>query len=320
MNEEGGGDCLKQQKATITTKKKKNKRVNWGLWMLACPGLIFLITFYYLPLYGLVIPFKQIDYAKGIWGSNWVGFKNFEFFFGSQDAFRTTRNTICYNLAFIFITIGIALVLALLMYNLTKNQVKVYQTALFIPYFISWVVASYILYALLSPQLGVIPNLMEKFGASSPNFYYETKWWPIILVLAYLWKNVGYMTLMFYAALIGIDSSQFEAAKVDGANQFQVMTKIAIPFIRPVVIMMILLQIGKIFNSDFGMFYFLTRNSGPLYPVTDVIDTYVYRALRVTGNMGMAAAAGLYQSVMGFIVVMGSNLLIRRIDKDSALF
>lgn len=309
---------MKQQK--VTMKKKKNKRVNWGLWMLACPGLIFLIAFYYLPLYGLVIPFKQIDYAKGIWGSDWVGFKNFEFFFGSQDAFRITRNTICYNLAFIFITIGIALVLALLMYNLTKNQVKVYQTALFIPYFISWVVASYILYALLSPQLGVIPNLMEKFGVPSPNFYYETKCWPIILVLAYLWKNVGYMTLMFYAALIGIDSSQFEAAKVDGANQFQVMTKIAIPFIRPVVIMMILLQIGKIFNSDFGMFYFLTRNSGPLYPVTDVIDTYVYRALRVTGNMGMAAAAGLYQSIMGFIVVMGSNLLIRRIDKDSALF
>lgn len=299
---------------------KKKKKINWGLWMLACPGLIFLIAFYYLPLYGLVIPFKQIDYAKGIWGSDWIGFKNFEFFFGSQDAFRVTRNTICYNLAFIFITIGIALVLALLMYSLTKNQIKVYQTALFIPYFISWVVASYILYALLSPQLGVIPNLMKAFGKAAPNFYYETKCWPVILVLAYLWKNIGYMTLMFYAALIGIDSSQFEAAEVDGANKFQVMTRIALPFIRPVVIMMILLQIGKIFNSDFGMFYFLTRNSGTLYPVTDVIDTYVYRALRVTGNMGMAAAAGLYQSVMGFFVVLGSNLLIRRIDKDSALF
>ncbi len=296
------------------------KPFNWSLAGLAVPGLIFLLIFNYLPLFGIILPFKQLDYSKGILGSDWVGFKNFEFFFKSQDAWRITRNTLVLNFLFITITLVLAIVLALLMYELPKGRVKIYQTCLFVPYFISWIVVSYILYALINPQSGMIPHVLKEFGMKVPNFYHEKKYWTFILVVAYVWKNIGYMTLMFYSALLGMDSTYTEAAELDGANKFQVAWNISLPYIRPVVIMMLLLQIGKIFYADFVMFYFLTRDSGTLYAVTDVIDTYVYRALRVTGNLGMSSAAGLYQSVVGFILVLTSNKIVRKVDEDSAMF
>lgn len=294
--------------------------MNWGLFILAVPGLVFLLAFYYVPLFGLILPFKRMDYAKGILGSDWIGFKNFEFFFKSQDAFRITKNTLLLNLSFIAITLLAAIVLALLLFELSRGKVKIYQTAMFMPYFISWVVASYILYALLSPQLGVIPNMLKNMGMEVPNFYNAPEYWPLFLTVSYVWKNVGYMTLLFYASLMGIDSTQFEAAAIDGANKAQITFSISIPFITPVIILMAILQIGKIFYADFGMFYFLTRNSGTLYAATDVIDTYVYRALRVTGDIGMASAVGLYQSLVGFLLVLCSNLVVRKINKDSAIF
>lgn len=296
------------------------QKVNWGLFILAIPGLIFLLAFYYVPLFGLILPFKRMDYSKGIWGSDWIGFKNFEFFFKSQDAFRITRNTLLLNFSFISITILIAILLALLLFELSRGKVKIYQTAMFMPYFISWVIASYILYALLSPQLGVLPNMLKNMGMEVPNFYNTPKYWPLFLIVSYVWKNVGYMTLLFYAALMGIDSTQFEAAAIDGANKVQITLKISIPFITPIIILMAILQIGKIFYADFGMFYFLTRDSGTLYVVTDVIDTYVYRALRVTGDIGMASAVGLYQSMVGFLLVLCSNLVVRKVNKESAIF
>ena len=299
---------------------RRKKPFNWSLMGLAVPGMVFLLIFNYLPLFGIILPFKNIDYSKGILGSDWVGFKNFEFFFKSQDAWRITRNTLVLNFLFITITLVLAIVLALLMYELPKGRVKLYQTCLFVPYFISWVVVSYILYALINPQPGMIPHILKEIGAKVPNFYNEKKYWTFILVVAYVWKNIGYMTLMFYTALLGMDSAYTEAAQLDGASKFQVAWYISLPYIRPVVIMMLLLQIGKIFYADFGMFYFLTRDSGTLYAVTDVIDTYVYRALRVTGNLGMSSAAGLYQSVVGFILVLTSNKIVRKVDEDSAMF
>ena len=300
--------------------QRKRKPFNWNLMMLAIPGLLFLLLFNYLPLFGLILPFKKLDYSKGILGSDWVGFKNFEFFFKSQDAWRITRNTLVLNFMFITITLVLAVILALLLYELPKGRVKVYQTCLFVPYFISWVVVSYVLYALINPQSGMIPHILKEMGEKVPNFYNEKKYWTFILVVAYVWKNIGYMTLMFYTALMGMDSTYTEAAQLDGANKFQVAWHISLPYIRPVIILMALLQIGKIFYADFGMFYFLTRDSGTLYAVTDVIDTYVYRALRVTGDIGMSSAVGLYQSVVGFLLVLGSNLIVRKIDKDSAMF
>jgi putative aldouronate transport system permease protein len=301
-------------------KNKKPKKPQWGLLVLAAPGLLFLFAFYYAPLFGLVIPFKRMDYAKGIWGSDWAGLRNFQFFFKSQDAFRVTRNTLVLNFAFIVITLVLAVTLALLLFGLSRRSVKVYQTAMFMPYFISWVVASYVLYALLNPVSGVLPHVLQALGGNPPNMYATPRHWPFILIAAYVWKNAGYMTLLFYAALMGIDATQFEAAAIDGANKAQITFRISIPFLVPVITLLAILQIGKIFYSDFGMFYFLTRDSGPLYPVADVIDTYVYRSLRKIGDIGMASAAGLYQSLVGFLLVLGSNLIVRRINRDSALF
>lgn len=313
----------KKERAPVEGRRlepRKRKRTNWNLLLLAIPGLLFLLVFNYLPLFGLILPFKRLDYSKGIFGSDWVGFKNFEFFFKSQDAWRITRNTLWLNFLFITITLVLAVVLALLLYELPKGRVKIYQTCLFVPYFISWVVVSYVLYALINPQSGMIPHVLKALGQNVPNFYNEKKYWTFILVVAYVWKNIGYMTLLFYTALLGMDSTYIEAAQLDGATKLQVALHVSLPYIRPVIILMALLQIGKIFYADFGMFYFLTRDSGTLYAVTDVIDTYVYRALRVTGDIGMSSAAGLYQSVVGFLLVLTSNKIVRKIDSDSAMF
>jgi putative aldouronate transport system permease protein len=298
----------------------KHRKINWPLFVLAVPGLLFLLAFYYAPLFGLVIPFKRMNYAKGIWGSDWIGFKNFEFFFKSQDAFRVTRNTMVLNFSFIIITLILTVALALLLFELSGRKVKVYQTAMFMPYFISWIVASYVLYALLNPLMGVIPHTLKALGLEVPNYYTTPKPWPFILMTAYVWKNAGYMTLLFYASLMGIDAAQFEAAAIDGANKLRIVFHISIPFLIPVITLLVILQIGKIFYSDFGMFYFLTRDSGALYSTTDVVDTYVYRALRITGDIGMASAAGLYQSAVGFLLVLGSNLIVRWINRESAIF
>lgn len=304
----------------VKVKNRPKKKMNWGLGLLALPGVLFLLAFSYAPLFGLIIPFKNIDYAKGIFNSDWAGFDNFKFFFSSQDAWRITRNTVLLNFMFIAVTLFLAVVFSLALFELGRRQVKLYQTCTFVPHFVSWVVASYILYAFLSPDMGVIPNMLESMGMDIPNFYNSPEYWPGILLFSYVWKNIGYMMLLFYATLMGIDTTQFEAAAIDGANKFQIVMKISIPFLVPTIILMALLQIGKIFYADFGMFYFLTKDSGTLYATTDVIDTYVYRALRVTGDIGMASAVGLYQSIVGFVLVLGSNLVVRKINRDSALF
>jgi len=288
--------------------------------MLALPGLALLLAFYYAPLFGLIIPFKTLDYAKGILRSDWAGLKNFEFFFKSQDFFRVTRNTLGLNFLFILSSQVISLLLALVLFELSRKQVKVYQTAMFIPYFISWIVASYVLYALLNPVSGLIPHYYKAQGIELPNIFNTPKYWPFILTAAVVWKSCGYTTLIYYAALMGMDPTYFEAAVVDGANKPQITMRISLPFLGPLIILLVILAIGKIFYSDFGMFFFLTRDSGLLYPVTDVIDTYVYRALRVTGDIGMSSAVGFYQSVVGFLLVFGTNLVVRRINRESAIF
>ncbi len=300
--------------------KKKRKAMNWGLLALAVPGLFFLIAYYYVPLFGLVIPFKKMDVAKGIFGSDWCGLDNFKFFFQSPDAWTVTRNTIGLNAVFISMTLVLSVIVALGLFELSKRKVKIFQTCLFVPYFISWVVGSYVIYALLSPDMGVIPNLLEKFSLAAPNFYSEPKYWPFILTTSYFWKHVGYNALIFYATLMGMDTSQHEAAAIDGATKMQRIRYICIHHLLPTIVLMGLLMIGKIFYADFGMFWFLPRNSGVLYPVTDVIDTYVFRMLRVMGNIGMSSAVGLYQSLVGFILVLVTNLIVKRRNEDYALF
>mgnify|MGYP000220995539 CR=1 FL=1 len=306
----------KRLKDSIWHDLAKNK----GLFLLAIPGLLFVIIFYYLPMFGLVLAFKDFNFAKGIWGSEWSGFENFRFFFNSADALIVTRNTIALNFSFIVITSVVSVIFALLLFELSKRAVKVYQTTLFFPYFLSWVVVSYVTYALLNPELGVINQFLVKLKILGINWYFEPTYWPYILTIAYLWKSVGYSTLIYYTGLMSIDKSYFEAASIDGASKLQQMRTISVPLLTPLIILIVLLQVGRIFYSDFGMFYFLTADSGALYPTTDIIDTYVFRALRVSGDVGMATAVGLYQALVGFILVVTTNMMLRKFNKENAIF
>ena len=232
----------------VKVKNRPKKKMNWGLGLLALPGVLFLLAFSYAPLFGLIIPFKNIDYAKGIFNSDWAGFDNFKFFFSSQDAWRITRNTVLLNFMFIAVTLFLAVVFSLALFELGRRQVKLYQTCTFVPYFVSWVVASYILYAFLSPDMGVIPNMLESMGMDIPNFYNSPEYWPGILLFSYVWKNIGYMMLLFYATLMGIDTTQFEAAAIDGANKFQTLYKIIIPMTMPSVTICLFLTLTNCFK------------------------------------------------------------------------
>jgi putative aldouronate transport system permease protein len=305
--------------ANFRKNERKKKKGNFQLFTLAMPGMLVVFIFCYLPMAGLLLAFKDFNIRDGFIKSPWVGFRNFAFLFQSRDALRITRNALFNNLLFISVSIVLALLLALLLFELSSRLVKIYQTILFFPYFLSWVVVGYSAYILLSSSYGVINSLIVKLGGTNVNWYSDPKYWLWILLIAYVWKNLGYLTVIFYTALMSVDASLFEAARIDGANNWQIRFRISIPLLLPIVLTLALLNIGRIFFSDFGLFYFIPRNVGALYPVTDVIDTYVYRALRVTGDIGMSAAAGLYQSLMGLILILLTNSLVKRARPESAL-
>ncbi|MDQ6419361.1 ABC transporter permease subunit [Paenibacillus sp. LHD-117] len=290
-----------------------------ALFFISLPALIFVFVFSYLPMFGTVLAFKDFNYAKGIWGSDWIGFKNFEFFFSSQDAFRVTRNTILLNAAFIVIGLAASIVVGLLLAELGRRAVKFFQTILFFPYFLSWVVVGYLTYILLNPSHGTVNKVLEWMNLQPVDWYADAKYWPAILILTYLWKNVGYTAIIFYTGLMSIDQTYYEAASIDGASRFQQMLRVSLPLLVPMVLLLFMLNVGKIFYSDFGLFYFVPRDVGTLYPVTDVIDTYVYRSLRVVGDLGMASAAGLYQSVVGLALLLVTNGLVKKFNKESAM-
>ncbi|WP_246320349.1 ABC transporter permease [Paenibacillus qinlingensis] len=291
-----------------------------SLFLIGLPAVIVVFIFYYLPMYGIVIAFKDINYAKGIWGSDWVGLHNFKFFFNSQDALRITRNTLLLNGLFIVVGMSCALVIGLLLAELGRRWVKLFQTILFFPYFLSWVVVGFVSYILLNPSFGVINKVLEQFHVAPIDWYSKPGYWPLILTLTYLWKNVGYTAIIFFTGLLSIDNSYYEAASIDGASRLQQIRKISIPLILPLITMLFMLNVGRIFYSDFGLFYFVPRDAGMLYPTTDVVDTYVFRSLRVVGDLGMASAASLYQAVVGLVLVVTTNVLVRKFNKENALF
>lgn len=304
---------------------KKNELIkdtikNKGLLLLAIPGLLFLLAFNYLPMVGIIIPFKNIDFAKGIFGSDWAGFDNFKFLFSSNDILRATTNTIISNLLFIVTTLIFSIAFALMLFEFSSKSVKIYQTSLFVPYFLSWVVISYIVYIILNPDMGILNQLLKVFGIEAVNWYSEPKHWRLILVISNVWKNAGYYTILYYTALMGIDSSYFEASEIDGATKFQQIRSISIPLLSPLIILLVLLQIGRIFFSDFGLFYFIPKDSGALYPVTDVIDTFVFRSLKNNPDLGMTAAASLYQTTVGFVLVVIANKITKKINPELAIF
>ena len=311
------------KKAEVKKGKKKNAlKEYWPLYLMMLPALLYLLINNYIPMAGMVIAFKKLNFAKGIWASPWAGLKNFKFLFASRDAWVITRNTLLYNVAFILVNMVIGIAIAILITEVKNTKLKkLYQSAILLPFLMSMVILSYIVYALLSAENGLVNNsILPLFHIDPIQWYQKPKYWPAILIIANCWKGVGYGCLIYIASLIGIDPSFYEAARLDGASKWQEITKITLPSLVPTIITLLLLSIGRIFYSDFGLFYQVPMNSGVLVSTTNVIDTYVYRALIEQGNISMSSAAGVYQSLVGFCVVMLSNWIVRKVDKDQALF
>ncbi|WP_057914509.1 ABC transporter permease [Peribacillus muralis] len=291
------------------------------------PGTIWLLLFSYLPMFGTVIAFKNFRYDPNgffasILNSEWVGFENFKFLFNTNDAWIITRNTVLYNLVFIVVGLILAVFVAIVLSELANKKLsKVYQTGMLFPHFLSWVVVSYFVFTFLSVDRGLLNNILVWFGVEDPiSWYNEAKYWPFIIVLTSMWKGVGYGSIVYLAAIVGIDKNYYEAAMIDGANKWQQIRNITIPMITPLIVILTILNVGRIFSADFGLFFQVPRDSGPLYSVTNVIDTYVYRGITTMGDISMSTAAGLYQSIVGFSLVLLTNYLVQKVDKEYALF
>lgn len=283
------------------------------------PGLIYLLINNYIPMVGILLAFKKIDYTVGIFESPWCGFDNFRYLFSSRTAWIITRNTILYNLAFIVIGIFTGMLVGICLFAVTKKAVQTFfQTSILLPQLISMIVVAYIVYAFLSNEAGFIN--ISILGGTDVNFYGENKLWPFLLVFVNNWKQIGYNSIIFLSSIVGIDRGLYEAAQVDGCSPWQQITKITIPQLKPTIITLTLLQVGRVFYSDFGLFYQVPLDSGALYNVTNTIDTYVYRSLMVLNNISSASAASAFQAVCGFVLVFTVNLIVRRLDRDNALF
>lgn len=298
------------------------------VWLLmVLPGTIWLLLFSYLPMFGTVIAFKNFRYDPNgffasILNSEWVGFENFKFLFNTNDAWIITRNTVLYNLIFIVVGLVLAVFVAIVLNELANKKLsKIYQTGMLFPHFLSWVVVSYFVFTFLSVDRGLLNNILLWFGVEDRiSWYNEAKYWPFIIVLTSMWKGVGYGSIVYLAAIVGIDKNYYEAAMIDGANKWQQIRNITIPMITPLIVILTILNVGRIFSADFGLFFQVPRDSGPLYSVTNVIDTYVYRGITTMGDISMSTAAGLYQSIVGFALVMLTNYLVQKVDKEYALF
>lgn len=302
--------------------RKKSFRKSLPLLLIALPGIVYLLINNYIPIMGLFLAFKDYSFMKGIFGSDWCGFDNFKFLFATKDAWVMTRNTMLYNLAFIVLGTVISIMIAIMLCELGKRlRVKFFQASLLLPNLLSWVVIGLVAYAFLNADSGFINNtIMDALGKEHVSWYTYPKVWPVILIVVYLWKNAGYQSIVYMASISGIDASMYEAAALDVATKMQQIFKITLPLLKPTVITLTLMSIGRIFYSDFGLFYQVPQNSGALFGVTQTIDTYVYRGLMELNNVGMSAAAGFYQSVVGFILVLIANTVVRKVDPDNALF
>ena len=292
------------------------------LYLMFLPGGIYLFINNYIPMAGIIVAFKNYNARQGIWGSPFAGFKNFQFLFATPDAFVITRNTILYNLVFIILNTLLGIIFAIFICDtVSKKLKKTYQSAILFPYLMSAVILGYIVFAFLSQSTGIVnKSILPALGIEAVDWYSNAKYWPFILVLANTWKGVGYGCLIYISTINGIDPSLYEAAELDSATKWQQIRYITLPFLKTTVITLTLMSVGRIFYSDFGLFYQVPRNSGLLYSATNVIDTYVYRGLMQSGNVGMSAAAGFYQSIVGFAIVLIANAIVRKTNEESALF
>ncbi|WP_233566936.1 ABC transporter permease [Cohnella endophytica] len=296
---------------------------NRTLLLMFLPAGVFLFLFNYLPLAGLVIAFKNFDFDKGIFGSDWAKplLYNFDYLLSSDTAYRAVRNTILLNALFIAVGLVFEVGLALMLNEIRNKYFKrVTQSLTFLPFFISWIVVGVFAYNLMNYESGAINRIVQSLGFQPIDFYSDAPLWPFILTLAVRWKVTGYGTIIYLAALTNIDQSYYEAASIDGASRWQQTRYISIPMLKPTIMILTLLAVGRIMNADFGMFYAMVGDAALLFPTTDVIDTFVYRSLRKSGDIGMASAAGFTQSIVAFVLVLGSNYIARKADKDSAIF
>lgn len=322
--QEGSGRALKAA-AAVKGKRRTDLWRNKSLYAMLMPGIAFLVVFNYLPMIGIIIPFKNITYSTDffstLFGSEWIGLRNFSFFFESPDAVRIVRNTVLYNAVFIILGLIFPVSLAIMLHELLNRRLaKLYQTVLFMPYFLSWVVVGYLVYAFIS-QTGYINSaILGWFGMEPIEFYMESKYWPYILTFMNVWKYTGYGIIVYLAALAGIDDSYYEAAAIDGATKLQQIRMITIPLLTPMMMIMTILAVGRIFSGDFGLFFNVTLNQGIIRETTDVIDVYVYNALMTMGDIGMSSAVGLLQSLVGFFMVLTTNYITGKFNSENRLF
>lgn len=291
------------------------------LLLMTLPAVIKIFIFSYIPIFGIIIAFEDYIPAQGVFGSPLVGFKNFEFFFKSNSALTILRNTIGINVLNIVLATVANVLFALLLYEIASHVLlKIYQTVMFIPYFFSWVLVGLMMTALLGPTSGFLTNLIAHISGNHIDFYSQPWYWVIILPLVHVWKGVGFGSLIYYSVLMSIDKELFEAARIDGATKMQTIWNISLPFLMPMISVMTILAVGSIIRADFGLFYFVPQNVPSLYPVTDVIDTYVFRALAQNGDFTMSSAVGVFQSVVGFVLVIVTNKVAKKYNEDYALF
>lgn len=309
----------------VDMNRAKKKKVSWKHWLpfylMGLPGFVYLIINNYLPLAGLQIAFKKFNYRDGMWGSKWNDFENFNYLLGSNDIKVILRNTIFYNLVFIILGMILGVAVAILLNEVRSKMAKrFYQTVILLPYLMSMVIVAYLAYAYLAPESGFINGILSALGADKINWYGNAKYWPFILVFINQWKTIGFGMILYYASLVGISKDYYEAAMLDGATKWQQICHITLPLLKPTIITLLILNCGNIMRSDFGLFYQVPQNTGMLYPATDTVDTYVYRMLMINNDIGVSSAAGFIQSIVGFVLVLSVNAIIRKVSKENALF
>ena len=309
-------DILAQRKKI---KRQEERKRNIPLYLMMLPGLLYLIANNYLPMFGILIAFKKVNFTVGLFKSPWCGFDNFEYLFKTKDAFLMIRNTVCYNLVWIALGLVISVFIAICMAEISSRKIaKVIQPVICFPSMVSAVILSFIVYAFLSTSYGYLNATI--FKDNPVNWYATAKYWPLILTIVHFWQNAGQSSIIYMASIGGIDKSLYESARLDGATKWQQIRHITLPMLKPMIILMLLMSIGRIFNSDFGLFYQVPLGNGLLASTTQTIDTYVYRALLELNNISMSSAASVFQAIIGFVLVLVSNLLVRAVEPDNALF
>ncbi|MBQ9965505.1 MAG: sugar ABC transporter permease [Clostridia bacterium] len=300
--------------------RQRHIRENFPLLLIAFPGILCVFLFSYVPMFGVIIAFKDFKYPLGIFGSQWVGIDNFKFLFSSDYIYGVIGRTVGYHMLFEIFSIVCSVLVAVLLYEVnSKLLIKTYQTAILLPSFISFVLISYIVFTLLSHEYGILNNVIEGFGGEAVKWYNEPKYWPAILLITNLWKGLGYSSLLYYATIIGIDTSLFEAAEIDGANKMQLIRHITIPSLVPIVCLMLIMSMGNVMSGNFDLFYQVPRQSAALYGTTDIINTYVYRMLS-SGNITTSSAVGFFQSFVGTIMLLLTNTIVRKISPENSMF